>query len=101
MGHEAGWRLAGGLEGLTVVFCGAVTAGPCCIYASLLCAVPALGENRMVHFPPAHELTGRIQVLTLVELQCVEKQRHKPHRLTSAHPAALAGGGVHPSSVQS
>ena len=92
MGHEAGWRLAGGLEGLPVVFCGAVPAGPCCIYASLLRAVPLLGENMIVRFPPAHKLTGQIQVLTIFELQCVGKQRNEPHRLRSAHPAALSGG---------
>ena len=74
MDHEAGWRPAGGLESLTVVLGGALTARPRWICASLLCAAPALGENSMVHFTPAHEMTGWIQVLTLVELQCVGKQ---------------------------
>lgn len=78
MGHEAGWRPAGGLEGLSVAFGGAVTVRPRWICASLVCAAPALGENRMVHFTPAHELTGWIQVLTLVELQCVGKQWNEP-----------------------
>lgn len=32
----------------------------------------------MVHFPPAHELTGWIQVLTLVELQCGKSNGMNP-----------------------